>query len=279
MKKCIYVFSLLFFYPLLSYAQYVSDDQETPAEKYSWISFYKPTYVLPYYYTQHPDQAVYKNNTSNNEEIKRTEAKYQLSFKIPVWADMVNKNNSLDFGYTQLSYWQVYNHDSFFRETDYSPELFFSHSFGNPTENKEITPSVVKVGLLHQSNGAGGDEQRSWNRAYVELVSSFTNWMFSLKPWYIFHDLGSNNPDIGYYLGHEEITVAYEHKHYVWSLMGRNTVEHGGNKAALEFTWSFPLTNYIKGYVQVFSGYGQSLIEYDHRTNAIGVGIALNDWL
>ncbi|MFN7095894.1 MAG: phospholipase A, partial [Burkholderiales bacterium] len=26
-------------------------------------------------------------------------------------------------------------------------------------------------------------------------------------------------------------------------------------------------------------GYGQSMIEYNHYTNSIGIGIALNDWI
>jgi len=54
---------------------------------------------------------------------------------------------------------------------------------------------------------------------------------------------------------------------------------HGGRHTSAELAYSFPLTPYVYGYVQVFSGYGQSLIEYNHRTNSAGVGLAFNNWI
>ena len=59
--------------------------------------------------------------------------------------------------------------------------------------------------------------------------------------------------------------------------MSRNNITSLFRRGAVELTWSFPIQKYVKGYVQAFSGYGQSLIEYDHYTDSIGIGIALSD--
>lgn len=244
------------------------------------VAYYKPTYILPYYYTGSPYYSVYRNNTPENERLKNSEIKYQLSFKVPVWKNMFHYPISLFLAYTQLSYWQAYNKTAFFRETDYEPELFIEneinvHLFGDWHSN------LLNIGAVHQSNGYGGTMERSWNRIYAELISSNDNWMVSVKPWIVIYDstLRRYNPDIASYLGYGQILVAYKYYRQVFSLQGRSFVGHGGKRTTGEFTWSFPITPYLNGYLQVFSGYGQSLIEYNHRTNSVGVGIALSNWV
>jgi len=51
-------------------------------------------------------------------------------------------------------------------------------------------------------------------------------------------------------------------------------------KGAGQLTWmSPPLWGPMKAYVQVFSGYGESMIDYDWNQTTIGVGVAMNDRL
>ncbi|MCB1788057.1 MAG: phospholipase A, partial [Gammaproteobacteria bacterium] len=68
---------------------------------------------------------------------------------------------------------------------------------------------------------------------------------------------------------------------HVFSAMSRNNIESGFSRGAVELAWSFPLGDYpyLKGYVQYFSGYGESLIDYDQYVHRIGFGLALTDWL
>jgi phospholipase A1 len=66
---------------------------------------------------------------------------------------------------------------------------------------------------------------------------------------------------------------------HTFSVMLRNNLRESGNKGAVEIARSFPLYKKLKGYVQYFSGYGQSILDYNDSANSIGVGLALSDIL
>ncbi len=244
------------------------------------IGFYKPNYLIPYYYTGSPYNKIYLNQTPQNEKLTREEIKYQFSFKVPLWKDIFKRASTLYLAYTQLSYWQAYNKSAFFRETDYEPELFLSNEI-NYVIYKNLMVNFLNIGAEHQSNGFGNTLERSWNRVYVEGIFSINNLMVSLKPWIIIHDKSwrEHNPNIGSYLGYAQMLLSYKMNKNVVSLRMTGLGVHGGRRTSAELSWSFPLTPYIGGFVQVFSGYGQSLIEYNHRTNSAGIGIAFSNWI
>lgn len=244
------------------------------------ITFYKPTYLLPFYHTGSPYTSVYHGNIPSGNKINQNEIKYQLSFKVPLWKNILSHANTLYLGYTQLSYWQAYNSKSFFRETDYEPEIFLANEINLALFHKWYF-NFLNIGAVHQSNGFGNHLERSWNRIYLEAISSTEYWMVSIKPWIVFHDstMLANNPNIASYLGYGQVTIACKFREQVISLQAHSFIEAGGRHATAELTWSFPITSYLNGYLQIFSGYGQSLIEYNHRTNSAGIGIALSNWI
>lgn len=179
----------------------------------------------------------------------------------------------MSVAYTQLMMWQVYAKSQYFRETNYMPEVFVTEHYD--------THWTGRYSVIHDSNGRGGDMERSWNRVYAETIYSNNNWMMSVKPWVaIFqHDSTTvHNPDILRYMGHGEVMTAYKTENdLVFSLMSRNNIESKFDRGAEEGTFSFPMHGHFRGYVKVFSGYGQTLIEYNHYTNAVGIGVMLND--
>jgi phospholipase A1/A2 len=238
------------------------------------ITFYKPTYILPYYYTGSPYNDIYRNNTPNNQNLSPSEFKFQWSLKLSFLKNLLGNNSSFNVAYTQISYWQFYVNSQYIRETNYEPEVFYS---------KQIIPNWwTNLGVVHQSNGRGGALERSWNRAYLNLIFSSEHWMVNLRPWILIfkkHSSDLHNPDISHYLGHGDIVLAYKIDGCTFSTTLRNTIGSGFKRPGVELDFSFPIYYTLKGYIQAFSGYGQSLLEYDHRTNSIGIGIALSDWI
>lgn len=250
------------------------DQKEANEDKRFSVNLYQPTYVLPAYYNEQPDQAVYAGTTPDNQTLDRMEFKGQLSFLLPIISNIGHTGIDLNASYTQLSYWQVYAKSQYFRETDYTPALFISNNF--------LPNWQYNLGAEHQSNGRGGDNERSWNRLFADLIFSKNNWMVDIDPWLMIfkHESSTlHNPDIQHYMGDGQIRFAYKAGNHTFSLMSRNNFESGFRRGTLEFTWSHPISKRFSVYAQVFSGFGESLIEYNHYTNAVGIGLALNDFL
>lgn len=288
MKQCLCACALLLFSIKISVANSVTDfmralttdepsvlqkkiDEEKKAsEDLYGITLYEPTYVLPLYYTARPYYSVYGGSSPEDQQVTHTKLKAQLSLAVPVFN--FSKNTALKLSYTQMFYWQFYARSRYFRESSYKPQLFIS---SNPIKNW-----LIEAGVAHEPNGRGGDLERSWNRAFVDVSLSGEHWMLSVKPWILILKAASSdlrNKDIDKFLGYGRILAAYKTHDNTFSLMLRNNVTSGFRFGTVEATWSFPLKKYVKGYIQAFSGYGQSLIEYDHYTNSIGIGVILND--
>lgn len=288
--KLIKKISILFFISSVAYSNSVdttkpNNDKPTvleqqvisksKAEMYpNIVNLYRPNYVLPYYNTHRPYQSIYINETPNNQLLDNEELKAQFSFLIPIFHHLIkDKPLALNFAYTQLMYWQVYAKSQYFRETNYEPELFVENYF-NPYV-------AMQLGVSHQSNGRGGYLERSWNRAYVQLKFSGKDWLTMLRGWTLMaEDESSNlhNPDIAYYLGYENILFAYKFGDLKTSIEAQN-IESGFKRGFVQATVSYPILKSISLYAQFFNGYGQSLIEYNHRCTSAGIGLAINDWI
>jgi phospholipase A1 len=255
--------------------QQIQEIQKNPAG----IAFYEPTYILPYAYTTSvsPWYAQHPGNTPDSQKVEHAELKAQLSFIIPVWTQMFHAPFDLSFSYTQLNYWQVYANSPYFRETNYEPQAFLTYT--------GVHNWLFSLGMDHQSNGRGGvgydGMERSWNRVFANISFSGEHWLVNIMPWIpVFKSSQRlHNSNITRYLGYSRVVFAYKYHRQEVSLMIRNAVESGFSRGALQLSYTFPLYGKIKGMVTFFSGYGQSLIEYDHYTNAYGVGIALSDWM
>ncbi|WP_131782361.1 phospholipase A [Legionella gresilensis] len=245
------------------------------AEKYpNLINLYRPTYILPFYQTNHPYQDIYLNETPDSQRVKNEELKAYFSVLIPVVRHLYrDKPVALNFAYSQLMYWQVYAKSPYFRETNYEPELFIENYFSRYMSGQ--------IGVNHQSNGRGGYLERSWNRAYAQVKFSGQNWLVQLRGWSLLAESESSdlhNPDIAHYLGYENILFSYSWNNLKASIEAQN-IESGFKRGYVLASLSYPILKSISLYGQFFNGYGQSLIEYNHKNTGFGIGIAVNDWI
>lgn len=252
------------------------------------LTAHKRNYILPITYNSNPNNEPYQlAGSGETEPLDKTEAKFQLSVKVPLIEQLLTEDDRLDFAFTVQSYWQVYNDEfsSPFRETNYNPELFYQ--FGNDWKLGGWTNSIIRLGAEHQSNGRTQLLSRSWNRLYAQFVFENDNWAIAFKPWYRLPEdgkddplkaEGDDNPDIDDYMGYFELNAAALYGEHEFGAMLRNNLR-SENKGALQLDWSFPLYGRLRGYAQYFNGYGESLIDYNASSQRVGVGILLTDVL
>lgn len=207
--------------------------------------------------------------------------KFQFSFRVRLVDDLLGDNGDLWFGYTQLSFWQSYNSvlSSPFRETNYEPELGFS--LNTDFDLFGFHNRVFSFGFAHQSNGRTEPLSRSWNRVWAAFLLERGNFAVLLRPWYrVPEDTDDDdNPGIENYAGRGELRVAYKSGNYVYSAMLHNNFRLHDNRSGLELHWTFPAGKRLKGLLQYYTGYGESLIDYDVRTRRFGIGLLIADWL
>ena len=259
------------------------------------ITPHRQNYLLPVTHNAKPNQTPWiEQNVFPGIErpIEHAESKLQISFKVPLWyQDLFFANDGVYFGFTMKSYWQVFNEplSKPFRETNYRPEVFYQTPIPVSAWDGAF---FTRVGFEHESNGRSQLLSRSWNRIFVGVGFLRERWALYIQPWYRIPEErkeddgdpntppppdGDDNPDIDDYLGHYEFVAVYNDERYEYSSLVRYSFETG--KGGLELSASFPLWGRLKGFVQYYQGYGETLIDYNHDVQRIGLGFLLTDLL
>jgi len=245
---------------------------------------HKINYILPLTYQDTPNDTPY----SDNRNLMHSEVKFQVSFKVPVTRQTLFEDNGyLFFGYTSRSVWQAFNTDesSPFRDTNHEPEVMLV--FTSKAEMFGARVPAITAGFSHQSNGQPAELSRSWNRLYLDVVMEYEDFYLSFKPWWRLPERekrdindvkGDDNPDIDDYYGYFELRAFRKIHDNELSIMLRNNLR-SDNKGAIELNYSYPFHKKVRGYVQVFHGYGETLLDYNHKNTRIGIGFMLNNWL
>lgn len=250
-------------------------EQESSRNPFS-ITTHRTNYLFPVSYNANQNRQNFRN-ISEDASVDNVELKFQFSAKVNLAEEVFGNYGDLFFGYTQRSWWQAYNTDasSPFRETNYEPELFFD--FDNAWGALGWVNTRNRVSLNHQSNGRSDPLSRSWNRVYLESTFQRGDWAFTLAPhWRIPESAqDDDNPDIERFMGYGDIRLAKRlNNNHEMSGQLRGNPSAGNLGTQIDYSW--PAFNTLRAHVQYYYGYGESLIDYDHRVHRLSLGFSLN---
>jgi len=244
---------------------------------------HKGSFLLPASYNNTPNKESYEAMTSRPEFSDRgdfnreLEAEFQVSFLILVGKKVFNSNYNVFLGYTHRSWWQVYNADwsRQFRETNYEPEIFARRLFRDTRKVLGTNFFGYDLGYVHQSNGQIQELSRSWDRVFARFYFNVGKLLISPTLWYRLPDTDKidENPHTKEYIGHGEILVqrSFGKNQFKFKLLP------GVHKMGTELSYSYPLNEGLRYFVKLNYGYGHTLIDYDKKTERIGIGFSIAD--
>ena len=234
------------------------------------------------------------NSATTSTDYRSTENRIQLSVRTKVAQGLLTQGHptlkdSVWFGYTQQSYWQLFSPQISrpFRTTDHEPEVMYVY----PTTAQ--LPFGWKwrysgIGLVHQSNGQSEPLSRSWNRAYLMTGMELDNrWTVNARVWKRIGEStdSDDNPGISDYIGRGELSV-------FWNMNKDNTVGatlrsslSSSDRGSVRLEWMQTLGSGLGGgksnlrlHTALFSGYGDSLIDYNRKRTVFSIGLSLVDF-
>ena len=248
---------------------------------------YLPNFVLPLHYTSSinatPSSPTHPAGTAQIN-YRPLEAKLQISLRAKVAEGLVLPDADLWLAYTQRSLWQVWNPQasSPFRSSDYQPEAIYAI----PVPEKMGTlPGgwhwrMAQLGLAHQSNGQSDPLSRSWNRVYGSMAFDHGEFGLTLRVHKRLHESAAHddNPDLVDYIGNTEITASWL-PGLATTTMTWRTKPGSWKRGSLQMDWTYPVNKAqpagLRWYAQLFTGYGETLLDYNHYQTSLGLGLTL----
>lgn len=230
-----------------------------------------------------------------------TEMKINLSVRTKLASGLLHRgdqplSDSIWFGYSQQSYWQLFNGGISrpFRATDHEPELVYVFGHNRPLPGG-FTYRMSGAGLVHQSNGQSLPLSRSWNRVYLmaaadKITSSGNRFTLQAKAWQRLPEKSGadDNPDISNYMGRAELAgtwsfdsgIGKDLTTHTFGMTLRHSLKNQGRGSLrLEYLRSLGDANSsLRFHTQLFSGFGDSMIDYNRRRTVLSLGVSLVDW-
>lgn len=250
------------------------------------VRTYEPNFLLPLHYTSHLNRMPHsptQGASANNRDYRPVEAKLQVSLRTKIAEDLLLPGADLWVAYTQQSLWQLWGSadSSPFRSTDYQPEVIYVVPVPEKLGKLPLgwNLRMLQVGFAHQSNGQSDPLSRSWNR--ITLGAGFEHGDFSvmIRDNQRIRVRGmDDNPDLADYIGRGEVTMGWSPGTSTLDLTWRTNFKSFG-RGSLQLDWTHPVfadqPAGLRWYAQLFHGYGETLLDYNHRQTSLGLGLTL----
>ncbi len=247
------------------------------------ITPYRPVYITAGRWSSDPNVKPTSENPAYTLPFKvaynKYETKFQLSFKTKIARGLFWGNGDVWVAYTQKAHWQIYNQKLSrpFRELNYEPEVILNFA----TKYKLFGFDGKMLGLIfdHQSNGKTLPLSRSWNRIIIQAGFEKNNWQVILRPSYRLKDEEDENPKIADYVGRAEAIVIYKAgRHQLSTVLAHSMKFKDGGRGSIQLNWVLPVIDNFKLMLQVSDGYGETLMDYNHKQTTIGISVSLVEW-
>ena len=235
------------------------------------------------------------HTSATSVPYRKTEARIELSVRTKMAQGLLTgqdleHRDSLWFAYSQQSYWQIFSGPISrpFRDTDHEPEFIYIY----PADARLPLGWRLRyggLGLVHQSNGQGLPLSRSWNRVYLMAgMEHGSRFSLTARAWARLPEQAADddNPDIADHVGRAELAAN-------WSLGPANTLGltlrhslRADARGSTRLDWFRTLGNRpsasrpsaLRLHTQLFSGYGDSLVDYNRRRTVLSLGLSLVDF-
>lgn len=231
------------------------------------------------------------NNALTSQDFRTTELRLQLSVRTKVaqglLVDTPEKRDSLWFGYSQQSYWQLFTPalSRPFRSTDHEPEVVYVAPLQSAMPG-QWRVRYTGLAITHHSNGQSLPLSRSWNRATLMAGAEHGPVQLHARLWRRLPEGGTDdNPNITDYIGRAELRAEWQAGGgNLWAVTARHSLRSAG-RGSVRLEWFRSLTDKETGapgglqlHTQLFSGYGDSLLDFNRSRLMFSVGLSLVDW-
>lgn len=232
------------------------------------------------------------NDATTATNYKTTEMRLSVSLRTKIaqglFAYRGDGMDSVWFAYSQQSYWQLFTPQLSrpFRSTDHEPEILYIAPVQSPLPGA-WRMRLAGIGLVHQSNGQSQPLSRSWNRVYLMGGFERDTVQVYARVWKRIDDNSANddNPGISNFLGRGEAILRWQpDRANLFSFTGRHALTRGGHGSA-RVEWfrtladtGIGLPSGLRLHTQIFTGYGDTLLDYNYKRTVFSVGFSLVEW-